>query len=444
MKEIMLKKKKDQAQLLLAGFGFLSAAYYFFNSYFPLSWTHLLALFVLPFLLDKRESNKQNRVGLILAIICFMVAAWLGLKSLLFLGFILALIHLLKYAGYTGGTLFFIGVVLFSPIWYWFDLNISFNLRLMLTEWAGAFLGNSGYTIHGNLIKGPRGEFTVEKACAGLNMLKYALLAGLLMLSLGAKQANKSVRNSAPFTFLGIIFLLSLLSNLARILFLVIIPQGPESLGHHMIGLLYLLGLVIAPSFLLIYKFSHLFLTDKKVSVELKNKPKSQSIFVGLLLLCFVASGLLAINHTYKPATDQSFLDRWNGFKHEGMVNGVHKFTRPGYLVWVKPLEGFYSAEHSPLACWRGSGYNFNESGLNEVNGNSYPHGTLQSENNTLYTAWWFESEKSMTGDIFAWRKEALLKGESFYLVNVTTDSPEKLDEMVEILWKKNEGIALK
>lgn len=417
----------------------MAAAVYFFHSYITLSLSHLLALVVLPVLLVKSDNEKIHAVSVGTACIFLVVGGFLGLKSVLFIGFVCSVVSLLPLFGYRGGFLFFTAILLFSPIWYWFDLNISFNLRLMLTDMAGYILKStdSSYQIDGNWIKTPHDEFAVEKACAGLNMLKYALLVGLLMLAIRAKQTKKIWRNSAVFTFLAVIFLLSLLSNLMRILFLVIIPLPPDSLGHEAIGLLYLLTVVLLPSYLLIWKFPFLFLKEYNNEAQV-TKAKTPILLPIILCVIFISSGFATLSHKNDVIYTNELQQRWADYAYEGTVNGVHKFTKPGFLVWVKPLEDFYSAEHSPLGCWRGSGYTFEEAKLGEIHGEFYPRGQLRSETGNLHTAWWFESQNHITGDAFSWRKEALLHGEKFYLVNVTATDHGELEKEITDLWNLN------
>lgn len=421
--------------VILLAFG--CSGIFFFYRYIQPTIAHLLAVIVLPLLTTKQDNRTTGFLIFIPALLCFLVSGWLGLKSLLFLGYIFCVIGLLPYLGLRAGILLFFGIILFSPIWRWFDLNISFALRLMLTDWAGYLLKgfNTGYTIDGNWIKGPRGEFSVEAACAGLNMLKYALLGGLLMLSLRAKNIRQSVRASAPFSFLAIIFILSIFSNLCRILFLVFMPLAPETLAHEMIGLLYIFMMVLLPVYFVLWKFPHLFFT-KKSPPAITNLDQGYLTLPVIVLSAFLFSGFAVLNHTPATHLSHTLVKRWEKFEYQGTIKGVHKFSKPHFLVWIKPLEGFYSAEHSPLGCWTGSGYIFKETQLGKINGEFYPRGMLQSEGDILYTAWWFESETTKTGDALAWRKEALWRNETFYLVNITSDRPEKLQEAIDELWK--------
>lgn len=422
---------------VIISLGFVLSGVFIFSKYIQVSVPHILALIILPLLISKKQNVSKSLWVFIPAILCFAISAWLGVKSILFLGYICSLIALLPYLGLSGGMVLFFGILLFSPIWNWFDLNISFSLRLMLTDWAGHILkiANTGYTIEGNWIKGPQGEFSVEKACAGLNMLKYALLGGLLILSLHAKSLHKDIRKTAPFSFLGIIFILSLFSNLCRILFLVIIPLAPETLGHEIIGLLYIGLMVLLPAYLMLKKFPHFFLTEKKFTAE-NNNPQRYYVMPILLLCVFIFSGFVTLSHQQKTNITPALLNRWNGFDYQGTIKGVHKFTKPHFLIWIKPLDGFYSAEHSPLGCWSGSGFTFKETKLGQIYGEFYPQGILESESDTLYTAWWFESESVKTGDALGWRKESLLRNEDFNLVNITSDDPKKLEEAIQELWK--------
>jgi exosortase N len=103
----------------------------------------------------------------------------------------------------------------------------------------------------------------------------------------------------------------------------------------------------------------------------------------------------------------------------EKLKDGITKITTDNHLIYVKPIAEFFSGEHTPLMCWKGSGYVFN--GIKEivVNGSEIYCGKLVRDKEELYTAWWYTNGEVQTIAQLNWRMR-MLKGENFCLVNIT------------------------
>ena len=111
------------------------------------------------------------------------------------------------------------------------------------------------------------------------------------------------------------------------------------------------------------------------------------------------------------------------GYTCQTLTNGFLQLTKPGILVYLKPQPDWFSADHSPLTCWRGSGYELREIRETMLNGHAVYVGELRKKGQTLYTAWWFSNGNTTTISQLTMRGQ-LIRGETgFVLVNVTTST---------------------
>ena len=109
------------------------------------------------------------------------------------------------------------------------------------------------------------------------------------------------------------------------------------------------------------------------------------------------------------------------------MKDGITKLYNDEALIYIKPIPEFFSSEHTPLYCWRGTGYKFESIRLTIINGCEVYTGQLTKPGHTLQTAWWYSNGEAQTVDQLNWRIR-MLKGESrFCVVNVTADSEDVL-----------------
>jgi hypothetical protein len=50
---------------------------------------------------------------------------------------------------------------------------------------------------------------------------------------------------------------------------------------------------------------------------------------------------------------------RVDGYSLSYPAQGIVKLDKPGSLIYVKYIRGFYDTEHNPMICWTGGGYQF-------------------------------------------------------------------------------------
>ena len=148
------------------------------------------------------------------------------------------------------------------------------------------------------------------------------------------------------------------------------------------------------------------------------------------------AQGIL-FRQTAPEVQSQAVSCRLPGFRKELLKNGIVKLENEGCLVYVKPLAGFYSAEHSPLICWQGSGYVFSQTATRTLAGTEIYWGILKKDKDKIYTAWWFDNGNFRTIHPLDWRLNTLKKGVPFSLVNVNATSEAGLLESVTNIMKE-------
>lgn len=117
---------------------------------------------------------------------------------------------------------------------------------------------------------------------------------------------------------------------------------------------------------------------------------------------------------------------------------GVTKFSDREVLVYVKPIPEFFSGEHTPLICWKGSGYQFE--GIRKVNisGREIYMGALVRADARLLTAWWYDNGEIITIDQIEWRMRMLKGEDGFCLVNVTAENEAALNRKLKDVFDNN------
>lgn len=127
------------------------------------------------------------------------------------------------------------------------------------------------------------------------------------------------------------------------------------------------------------------------------------------------------------------------GYKTERVMGDIIKLENDKSLVYIKPIEQFYEADHNPMICWKGSGYELE--GIKEewVAGMRVFTATLQKEHEKLYTAWWYDNGSLRTTSQLEWRWKMLQQARHFSLVNITCSTREELQKQVKLFIQKNE-----
>lgn len=319
-----------------------------------------------------------------------------------------------------------LGVLLLaSPGLRWLTTVFGFPIRLQLSAWVAAilrFLGSDA-TASGNLIRLNGAEFAVDPACMGLQMTGLSALAVLFLII----RLENRTHTRLSFGWLAGIAVaaagLVLLTNLLRILALVLFHIAPDDPLHDLIGLICLAVYLLLP---LSWGLPHLY---RRWATPLPTPSKRAGRRLVLLYGLVGLAGFGFVQRSQPSAPVKLAVPA--GYSPKPVKNGFMQYSKTGSLVYVKPVRTAYSAEHSPVVCWAGNGYAFTKVETTKVGGNWVYVGWLQRGHERLYTAWWFSNGSCRTtGQVdFRWR---MLRGEpAFALVNVTVAHPDELTKTV-------------
>ncbi|PVY43137.1 exosortase N [Pontibacter virosus] len=409
---------------------YLLAGGLFLKDYLIWDAQWLLALALVPLVVQGRSGRKLSPWLLVLGIALALVAAGLQNYTFYFFAFLLTV--------WCGAQLLYGRISLYplllllvaSPIFQYVANIISFPLRMQLTNWAVAALQAMGTEAEaaGNLILVNGEEFAVDPACAGLSMLSLTFILAVFLLA----RLQHSRQLVWPVwllgLLLGIMLVLNLVSNLLRILLLVWFRVLPDNPMHDVLGLICLALYALAP-FYILSQFLHRCLGNAIPAKE--NEPtvslRGSLLLNYLLLLMLIGTGAGIKSENKLMAT--LAIPQLPGFEQQLMPNGVTKYSNTETLVYLKPVQAFYSTEHHPLICWEGSGYKFRRVQQLQVGNRTIYVGELEKGSEKLYTAWWMDNGQHQTIEQWDWRWRMLKGEEKFSLVNVTVARQEDLTQ---------------
>jgi exosortase N len=298
-------------------------------------------------------------------------------------------------------------------------------------QWIGV-----NVQIEGNMMLLNGATFTVDEACMGLNMLAISMLMGIFILAHMSRTLNKIVKSTYLIAFFAIGFLLNIITNLFRIILLVLFKIAPENPMHEIVGLLCMIVYIVIPLFLLgqwlVVKYGH-----EPASAK-RNLPFITTFAKGAIIL--VSFGLMAvgirIDHSRSQSTFSHAKVNAPGYTVTEMDDGVTKLVNPATLLYVKPIPEFFSGEHTPLLCWKGSGYTFKNTQKETISGHEIYYGQLIKNEEVLYTAWWYDNGTIQTIDQFNWRIRMMRGEEKFSLINVTAADENTLKKNIQSIFE--------
>lgn len=399
----------------------------FLHNYFITDYTVWTALILAPYIIAPRPEEKVGKKYLWLSLLFLILSYTSGVKTSYFLAIGFAILFVTE--GIWGNIgylpLFLLGLI--SPTFKYFNNMLGFPVRLTLSEWAGNILTFIGFKVEtiGNVIIKNGVEFSVDPACVGLKMMAFSILTGLLIMAYYQRQTNKHFSFLKTVAILSSIVGLNIAANLIRIVLLTIFEISPENPNHEIIGIICFVIYVIAPSYFLI-KWA----TSKKNTRDrTSNHRLSKSvIIINILLLVSISTvGYTKLNKESQKANTKFHIP---GYTKEITEDDIVKAEKPGILLYIKPISRFYGAEHNPMICWTGSGYQFTRINKQIIAHKEIYTGILKKDKDVIYAAWWFDNGKHQTISQMDWRWRAI-KGENFYLVNVNSGDKETLDKEV-------------
>ncbi len=399
---------------------------------FPLTFVArsnvVIGILLMPFVVIPVSSRRINWLYLLLSIL-FIAATWhFHVRMFFFFGMGFLFLFLFEKEIGAADPLMLILMLLMSPFFWQVSSILGFGFRMQLSAWAGNILSSIGTNIvvEGNTMMVDGNAFTVDDACAGLSMLSTSLLMGVFILMYHQRQNKMRVSWLNVIVFFVVLLTLNLIANLFRIIMLVIFKIWPDHFMHDTVGLITLGVYVLMPLYFSARWFVRRF--GRETRAEWSRVKITEGVVsygsITVLVLFATAIHLQSVRSQSTPvATTASF----SGLQPVGMKDGITKFTNERSLIYVKPIPEFFSGEHTPLLCWRGSGYRFEKVVETVVEGRTIYTGVIRKGKDRLYTAWWYSNGDRETLSQWEWRWRMLRYQESFFLVNITSSSQDHL-----------------
>jgi exosortase N len=154
-------------------------------------------------------------------------------------------------------------------------------------------------------------------------------------------------------------------------------------------------------------------------------------LFTGILWITFYETNRVKTSSQIQYPTLDLKLQKEN-FKEKKLTHGVVQYVNDSILIYVKPIQGFYSAEHTPLICWEGNGYKFSATNEKTLpNGQKYYTGLLKKGTETIHTAWWYSNGTTKTTSQWTWRWLDLKGDSDFFLINISANEEKVLENWV-------------
>ena len=424
--------------VLAIGFGltYLFIALWLLPAYLTWDANLFAGLLFAPYICTTDLTRYSLRY-LVPALLTLALAILVPVKTMLFIAALFAVLLLLENSLGRLSESFLFLLFLISPVFKYVISTVDFPVRLWLTERVSDLLNIIGIkaAAAGNQIQLDRCDFSVDPACAGLNMLIISLIICLFILMHYQRQTGKRLK----FLYLTILFLatigLNVIANFFRILLLVFFKIMPDTFLHAVVGLGCLVVYVILP--LLkgvgpLLNFAgcaprQVITSNKKHSFYLIRFPVLHVVFAAMLLL--IALNLVSADKLI-PVSKEIKL---NGMHKHKLDNGIMKFEDKEALIYIKP-SAFYVPCHDPMICWTGSGYVFNNVKKEKWTGVELYTGTLQKGKDKIYAAWWFDIGNTKTVNQLQWRWEAAKGRQPFYLINVNAANRQMLQTRVNSL----------
>ncbi len=400
------------------------------------SGNFLLGLVALPMVIQFERINKQYfRYGW-LALLFALLSCLLPIKTLFYFAGICAVFYLVEsFYGRLNHLPFFVAIFM-SPVFQYFSNIFSFPIRLQLTEWAGKLFSLMGMelAVEGNIIHYRGNEFSVDPACMGINMTVTSLLLGLMIIAFYQKRSGKRINIVWTSGLLLLILGLNIFSNLIRIICLVQFNILPDTLAHELTGVFCLLLYVVVPSAFFIKQVINRMgkpAPAANLSVHSVIDRKHYIFHSIILIIFFWASILISQNDKYEAMTIGP-APSVKGYNSTRIDWSIVKLENDQSLVYIKSIRDFYYADHNPMICWRGSGYELRQVKTVEIGTDKVYCAMLEKDKEKLYTAWWYDNGNDKTIDQFKWRWN-VLKGDSKYsLINITAAKQVLLEEEIK------------
>lgn len=397
-----------------------------------------LGALTLPFALQVRPEKKGSYRFAVVALLFMALSFYAPVSTLVYFSLTATLLYAIENRFGRVNFLAIMTVILTMPLSTYLVNTFSFPIRLPLTAVCGSIfrVANIPVETAGNTFTFAGSDFTVDPACMGLNMLVSSFLIGILLIGFYQKKHKREFSVWRVISYLFIILILSIFSNLVRIMTLVLFRVFPDTLMHDVIGMFCFLVQVVLPSWLIIRgkPLSHpvlpketdnstVYAPDHSNRFPVWRKALIHAVCCGLLWIV-----ALQVEEKKERSETAAITMDIQGYTVSPHPQGVVKMENEAVLVYIKQIRWFCDTEHNPMNCWSGSGYSLSRVRETTVHGIDMYTAVLQKDDDTLYTAWWYDNGLIATSAQLRWRKDMLFGAPAYSLLNVTTADEESLD----------------
>jgi len=400
--------------------------------YISFDFNILSFLLVFPFVFRKVSEQKSYRYAYF-SLLCIVLYFFLELSSLFFFASVLGVFFFYEgLYGKTNLTAFFFVVIVNPTVLFLSDL-FGFEIRLWLTQIAAKLLSFTGstYEAQGNLILCREEYFQIDPACMGLKMVSLSFLLCIILITYHEKAKKYFYSFWKIILLIVCTYLLVIATNLVRIMLITFLIAKEGTFAHEFIGISAFILYTLLPLVWLVSK------CGRKLNEEQHNSEKpivavNRKYFIGLctVLVCSLAliPPLLDVKIEQKETfgKDNIAFDL-SGFQLSKARFNVLKLEKDDFLMYIKPPIHFFQADHTPLICWKGSGYKVSQEQMLTIKDKKVYYCQLKKGNDVLYISWWYDSGDEKTTSQMYWRSQSLLKQKKFALVNIVCDNKAAL-----------------
>lgn len=412
----------------------LAAAVYVLKDYFVPGLQIVLAMVMAPFVFRIKTPGSYSYSYAIAAMVFLGLHYYLTISVLLFLSAGCLLLFSISNRKGSLGILPLLFIISISPALKYAVSVFTFSIRLELSKYAALMLNKIGMAVEnkGAYFIMPDGySFSVDTACIGLNLFNTGLCLMILLVSFSQQRYKKDL-GILPlgFAFIATAILL-VLTNLLRIVAIVLFRSEPGTIGHDLIGMGSLVLYTLVPVFFLVRWLIQRFGKLPQTAHSEKKPPFLRSMAVTLILCAclVVVSGF--VKHQSKLLVKDEKLEALliPGYVKSLKEDGVYEFIKGDVLIYIKPANKAYESDHPPAMCWQASGFRLEELSEKQYGKASILKAVLKRDSATQYTAWWYDNGREKTVSQWKWR---FSKGEPYRIINITTNTPQKLDSLCQ------------
>lgn len=393
----------------------------------------LIGFTALPLLV--RINRTQTSLRLVIpAILVAITTLFSPAKTLQFLSVVLFILALIESQIGKTNPLTIVAVGILSPLFVYVNNIFSFPIRLELSKLAANTLNIIAPAKEvGNGIWFNNKLHYIDEACMGLNLTSTALIVSLLVAAYFENQKKARFPFFQVLLITACFFAFNLLANYLRILTLVYFDFPPEHSMHHPLGLISLFIYAIIPG----TAFTFWLAQYLKPIPENHNQDVKKICYSGLMISLLTIT-VLALPFFKEPKNRQETMpthilpSSLSNKKLTALDHQVWKLKTETGLTYLKNLGCFYSTEHHPLICWKGSGYKLKNIELIDDQNATFYKGILQRGENVLHTAWWYSNGISKTHKQLEWRYNMFRGQPTYYLININANTHSDLISKVK------------